>query len=214
VAAQEVKLSFSFTQKSGGFFSRKPRRDFGSHSFSTTAVTDSNGFCTFRNLSIDHPLEGIELKLTATIEPGPYRGKSQTISLAETRQPVEIVLSRGLTASGYLIDVATNKPVPNAEIRLMPQQYSSEREYQGWANAKTDATGRFEFSGLDPTEYRGHINDAYPKGAVLQPQSDGGLSISYPANVQHLNLTPTDPPGEPVRWEVILNPRGSLKPLD
>jgi beta-lactamase regulating signal transducer with metallopeptidase domain len=214
VAAQEVKLSFSFTQKSGGFFSRKPRRDFGSHSFSTTAVTDSNGVCTFRNLSIDHPLEGIELKLTATIEPGPYRGKSQTISLAETRQPVEIVLSRGLTASGYLIDVATNKPVPNAEIRLMPQQYSSEREYQGWANAKTDATGRFEFSGLDPTEYRGHINDAYPKGAVLQPQSDGGLSISYPANVQHLNLTPTDPPGEPVRWEVILNPRGSLKPLD
>jgi beta-lactamase regulating signal transducer with metallopeptidase domain len=214
VAAQEVKLSFSFTQKSGGFFSRKPRRDFGSHSFSTTAVTDSSGVCTFRNLSIDHPLEGIELKLTATIEPGPYRGKSQTISLAETRQPVEIVLSRGLTASGYLIDVATNKPVPNAEIRLMPQQYSSEREYQGWANAKTDATGRFEFSGLDPTEYRGHINDAYPKGAVLQPQSDGGLSISYPANVQHLNLTPTDPPGEPVRWEVILNPRGSLKPLD
>ncbi len=214
VAAQEVKLSFSFTQKSGGFFSRKPRRDFGSHSFSTTAVTDSNGFCTFRNLSIDHPLEGVELKLTATIEPGPYRGKSQTISLAESKQQVEIVLSRGLTASGYLIDVVTNKPVPNAEIRLMPQQYSSEREYQGWANAKTDATGRFEFSGLEPIEYRGSINDAYPKGAVLQPYGDGGLRISYPANVQQLNLIPTDPPAEPVRWEVILNPRGSLKPLD
>jgi beta-lactamase regulating signal transducer with metallopeptidase domain len=214
VAAQEVKLSFSFTQKSGGFFSRKPGRDFGSHSFSTTAVTDSNGFCTFRNLSIDHPLDGIELKLTATIEPGPYRGKSQTISLAESKQPIEIVLSRGLTASGYLIDVATNKPVPNAEIRLMPQQYSSEREYQGWANAKTDATGRFEFSGLEPIEYRGSINDAYPKGAVLQPYGDGGLRISYPADVQQLNLTPTDPPGEPVRWEVILNPRGSLKPLE
>lgn len=214
VAAQEVEMSFSFTQKSGGFFSRKPGRDFGSHSFGTTATTDSNGICTFRGLSLDHPLEGVELKLTVTIKPGPYRGKSQTISPAETKQPVEIVLSRGLTASGYLVDVATKKPVPNAEIRLMPQQYSTEREFQGWANAKTDATGRFEFSGLEPIEYRGSINDAYPKGAVLQPQSDGGLSISYPADVQKLNLTPTDPPGKPVRWEVILNPRGSLKPLE
>lgn len=207
VAAQAVKLSFSFTQKPGGLLSRKSVQVFSSSSFEATSVTDSNGICTFRGLSIDHPLEGIELKLTATTEPGPYRGKSQTISLAETKQPVKIVLSRGLTASGYLIDTATNKPVPNAEIRLMPQQYSAEREYQGWANAKTDATGRFEFSGLEPIEYRGSINDAYPKGAVLQPQSDGGLSISYPANVQQLNLTPTDPPSEPVRWEVILDPR-------
>lgn len=214
VSAQEVKLSFRFSQKPGGLLSRKSVQVFSSSSFEATSVTDSNGFCTFRNLSIDHPLEGIELKLTATIEPGPYRGKSQTISLTESKQQVEIVLSRGLTASGYLIDVATNKPVPNAEIRLMPQQYSAEREYQGWANAKTDATGRFEFFGLEPIEYRGSINDAYPKGAVLQPQSDGGLSISYPANVQQLNLRPTDPPGEPVRWEVILNPRGSLKALD
>ena len=214
VAAQEVKLSFRFSQKPGGLLSRKSVQVFSSSSFEATSVTDSNGICTFRGLSIDHPLEGIELNLTATIEPGPYRGKSQTISLSETRQPVKIVLSLGLTASGYLIDVATNKPVPNAEIRLMPQQYSSEREYQGWANAKTDATGRFEFSGLEPVEYKGHINDAYPKGAVLQPQSDGGLRISYPADVQQLNLTPTDPPGEPVRWEVILNPRGSLKSLE
>ena len=214
VAAQEVKLSFRLSQKPGGLLSRKSVQVFSSDSFEATSVTDSNGVCTFRGLSIDHPLEGIELKLTATIEPGPYRGKSQAVSLAETKQPVEIVLSRGLTASGYLIDVATNKPVPNAEIRLMPQQYSAEREYQAWANAKTDATGRFEFSGLEPVEYRGSINDAYPKGAVLQPQSDGGLSISYPANVQQLSLTATDPPGEPVRWEVILNPRGSLKALD
>jgi hypothetical protein len=214
LGAQEVKLSFRFSQKPGGLLSRKSVQVFSSSSFEATSVTDSNGICTFRGLSIDHPLEGLELNLTATIEPGPYRGKSQTISLAESKQQVEIVLSRGLTASGYLIDVATNKPVPNAEIRLMPQQYSAEREYQGWANAKTDATGRFEFSGLEPIEYRGHISDAYPKGAVLQPQSDGGLRISYPADVQELSLTPTDPPGEPVRWEVILNPRGSLKPLE
>ncbi len=214
VAAQNVSLSFSFTRRSGGLFGRKPRRDFGSHGFSTTAATDSNGICTFRGLSLDHPLEGIELTLTATIVPGPYRGKSQTISLAETRQPVKVVLSRGLTASGYLIDVATNKPVPFADVRVMPQQYSAGRGYQGWATAKTDATGRFEFSGLEPIEYRGSINDASPKGAVLQPYGDGGLRISYPSGVQELNLTPKDPPAEPVRWEVILHPHGSLKPLD
>jgi hypothetical protein len=213
VAAQEVKLSFSFTQRSGGIFNLKPGRGFGSHGFSTTAVTDSKGFCTFRNLSIDHPLKGVELKLTATIEPGPYRGKSQTISLNETGQPIEIVLSHGLTASGFLIDAATNKPIPNAEIRVMPRHFD-QTEFHGLANTKTDATGRFEFSGLEPIEYTGYVNDAYPKGAVLQPQSDGGLRISYPANVQQLSLTPTAPPNEPVRWEVILHPRGSLKPLE
>ena len=213
VAAQEVEMSFSFTQRSGGIFNLKPGRGFGSHSFSTTATTDSNGVCTFRNLSIDHPLEGIELKLTATIEPGPYRGKSHTISLAESKQQVEIVLSHGLTASGFLIDAATNKPIPNAEIRVMPRDFD-QTEFHGLANTKTDATGRFEFSGLEPIGYTGYVNDAYPKGAVLQPRSDGGLSISYPANVQQLDLTPTDPPGEPVRWEVILDPRGSLKPME
>ncbi len=213
VAAKDVELSFSFTQRSGGIFSRKPQRDFGSHGFSTTVATDSNGVCTFRSLSLDHPLEDIELKLTATIEPGPYRGKSQTISLAETKQPVEIVLSRGLTASGYLIDVATNKPVPNAEVRVMPRHFD-QAEFHGLANTKTDATGRFEFSGLELIEYTGYVNDASPKGAVLQPYGDGGLRISYPSGIQQLSLTPTDQPGEPVRWEVILHPRGSLKPLD
>ena len=214
VAAQDVQLSFGFSQKSGGLFSRKSRRDFGSYGFSTTAKTDSGGICTFRGVSLDHPLEGLELKLTATIEPGPYRGKTQTIELSKTKEPVEIVLSRGLTASGFLIDVATNKPIPNAEIRLGPRHYSAEREFQGWASAKADATGRFEFFGLEPIEYTGHVNDASPKGSVLQPYGDGGLRISYPANVQHLTLTATDPPSEPVRWEVIIHPGRSLRPLD
>jgi hypothetical protein len=113
VAAQEVKLSFSFTQRSGGIFNLKPGRGFGSHGFSTTAVTDSKGFCTFRNLSIDHPLKGVELKLTATIEPGPYRGKSQTISLNETGQPIEICHMGSPPAGSSLTPRPTSRsPMP------------------------------------------------------------------------------------------------------
>jgi hypothetical protein len=82
------------------------------------------------------------------------------------------------------------------------------------ANTKTDSTGRFEFSGLEPIEYTGYVNDASPKGAVLQPQGGGGLRISYPAGVEQLSLTATDPPGEPVRWEVIIHPNSPLRPLD
>jgi hypothetical protein len=213
VAAQDVKLNYSFSQKAGGIFSRKSRRDFGSYGFSSNTTTDPNGICVFRGVSLDEPLEGIELKLTATIEPGPYRGKTQTIEFNKTNQPVEIMLSRGLTVSGYLIDVTTNRPIPNAELRVIPR-HSDRSEFHGLANTKSDAAGRFEFSGLEPIEYTGYVNDASPKGAVLQAQGDGGLRISYPAGVEQLSLTATDPPGEPVRWEVILNPRGSLKPLE
>jgi beta-lactamase regulating signal transducer with metallopeptidase domain len=216
VAAQDVKLNCSFSQKAGGIFSRKSRRDFGSYGFSSNTTTDSNGICVFRGVSLDEPLEGIELKLTATIEPGPYRGKTQTIETIEfnkTNQPVEIMLSRGLTVSGYLIDVATNKPIPSAELRLSPRHFDRS-EFHGLANTKTDSTGRFEFSGLEPIEYTGYVNDASPKGAVLQPQGGGGLRISYPAGVEQLSLTATDPPGEPVRWEVIIHPNSPLRPLD
>jgi len=213
VAAQDVKLSYNFSQKPGGLFSRKSGKDFGSYSFSSNAVSDSNGICVFRGLSLDAPLEGIELTLTVTIEPGPYRGKKQTIEINKTNQPVEIMLSRGLTVSGYLIDVTTNKPIPNAELRVMPRDFDRS-EFHGLTNTKSDATGRFEFSGLEPIEYTGYVNDASPKGAVLEPYANGGLRISYPAGVEQLSLTATDPPGEPVRWEVIIHPGKSLKPLD
>jgi len=213
VAAHDVKLNYRFSQKPGGLFSGKSGSDFGSHSFSSNATSDSNGICVFRGLSLDEPLDGLELKLTATIEPGPYRGKKQTIEINKTNQPVEIMLSRGLTVSGYLIDVATNRPIPNAELRVMPRDFDRS-EFHGLTNTKSDATGRFEFSGLKPIEYTGYVNDAYPKGTVLKPHATGGISISYPAGVEQLSLTATDPPGEPVRWEVIIHPGRSLKPLD
>lgn len=213
LASQDVELNYRFSQKPGDLSSRKPGRDFGSYGFSSNATSDSNGICVFRGLSLDEPLEGIELTLTVTIEPGPYRGKTQAIEISKTNQPVEIMLSRGLTVSGYLIDVATNRPIPNAELRVMPRDFDRS-EFHGLTNTKSDATGRFEFSGLEPIEYTGYVNDAYPKGTVLKPHATGGISISYPAGVEQLSLTATDPPGEPVRWEVIIHPGRSLKPLD
>lgn len=199
VVGQEVQLEIGFRQK-------KPDTGF---SFSIASETDSLGFATFENLAVDQPLGPVELTLYCTVKPNPYRGSTTKI---DSSKPIELRMTRGVSASGIVIDSATNKPIPDAEVRIHPRHFD-QASFKQSVTTKTDADGRFRFDGLEPIEYSAYIDHTSPKGTIVTPYGNGGLRFSYPAGVEQHSLT-ASPKGKPVRWEVIIHPGSRLRPAE
>ena len=196
VVGQEIQLEIGFRQ-------RKPV-DTG-FSFSITSETDTLGFATFQNLAVDQPLGPADLTLYGTVKPNPFRGSTTKINASK---PIELRLTRGVSASGVLIDSTTNRPIPDAEVRIHPRHFD-EASFKQSVTTKTDADGRFRFEGLDPIEYSGYVDHTSPKGTIIKAHG-GGFSFSYPAGVEQHSLT-AGPKGKPVRWEVIIHPGSKLR---
>ncbi len=177
-------------------------------SFVLPGETDDTGVADFGHVSLDEPLGRIKLTATVSARPQKFRGKSMVIS---NGPPVVLQLKKGVTGSGVLIDIATNRPVPNADIRLIPRDFN-EADFKGNVTTRTDAQGRFQFDGLEPIDYQGIVEGASPKGTVVTPVGRG-LQFQYPQGVTQFILH-AGPNPIPARWEAVLHPNSGLRPIE
>lgn len=65
-----------------------------------------------------------------------------------------IILKRGGSVAGIVIDAATEKPVPNVDVRLAKESYETEFSQQ---RATTDENGRFTIRDLADGEYKAFL---------------------------------------------------------
>lgn len=194
VVNQLVALNLEFSQPKG-------------HSTSMTVnrATGPDGVANFEDMSIDASIAPLELTLTAEVATTRFIGWRKEIN---PNRPIEIRLERGLSASGVLIEAASGKPIPNAEVRLMPREFGTAK-YRGTPRTKTDANGKFRFEGLEAREYVGYVDGSVPKGTKITPQPDGNVRFEYQSGVEQHRLEPGS--NVPARWEVIIYPGSRLK---
>src|SRR5207237_10296438 len=123
----------------------------------------------------------------------------------DPRQPVEIRLRSGLRASGVLIDAETGKPIPKAEVRLLPRDFGR-AQFRGNIKTKTNERGEFHFDGLKDLEYTGYVDGSVPKVTVVTREA-GGTRFSYPNGVEQHGLRAG---ANNVVWEVLIYPGSPL----
>lgn len=180
-------------------------------SFDLEATTGDFGIATFAESvpAEDSPFVAVTSS-TRVVGPAGHIGFTGKLSELREIAPAmfELQLTRGVSASGTVVDAQTGRPVPNARIRVYPANFAA-ANFKENVRATTDARGEFRFDNLEPMEYRVSIEEAMPKGTVIIPNG-GGYSFRYPSGVTHLSLT--GGAIDPVFWEVELYPGGSLKP--
>jgi hypothetical protein len=199
ISGQVIELEVAFRLKSdanSGF------------SFGINSETDSNGIALFRGLSADQSLGPVVARLTAIAKANPFVGSTTAI---KSGNPLEIRLKKGLVVRGVLIDTKTNRPIPDADLRIVPRDFDQAR-FNHQITAKSDARGQFQFGGLEPIAYTGYVEGASPKGTVVEQLAPQSYRFHYPAGVQQLSLSAEDP--QPIRWEVVIHPNGKLNPLE
>lgn len=180
-------------------------------SFALEATTGEFGMATFAESvpSEDHAAIDVKPALSVTGPDGHVGFTGNLNDLPEIAPSMfELQLSKGVSASGTIVDAQTGRPVPNAKIRVYPANFAAAR-FKENVRTTTDARGEFRFDNLEPMEYRVNIEEAMPKGTVIIPNG-GGYSFRYPSGVTHLSLKGGDV--DPVFWEVELYPGGSLRP--
>jgi hypothetical protein len=190
-----VQLELSFSLENG-------------YSFSTPLVrqTGGDGVALFENMAMGTSIKPLEARLHATIPPVRFRGEQITLSPG---QPVEFRLRRGLSASGLLVEADSGKPIPRAEVRLMPSDFGG-AEFKGNIRTKTNERGEFHFGGLEDREYTAIIDGSVPKGTVIT-RVNGGTQFRYPDGVAEHSLRAG---AQNVRWEVLIYPGSSLTVAD
>jgi beta-lactamase regulating signal transducer with metallopeptidase domain len=179
--------------------------------FSLEATTGDFGISTFAESlpAEDSPFVTVRPEVRV-VGPSGHIGFTGKLSELPVIAPAmfELQLTRGVSASGTLVDAQTGRPVPNARIRVYPANFEA-ANFKENIKTTTDARGEFRFDNLEPMEYRVNIEEAMPKGTVIIPNG-GGYSFRYPNGATHLSLTGGDV--DPVFWEVELYPGGSLRP--
>lgn len=68
--------------------------------------------------------------------------------------PITVQLKPGLTTTGIIIDAATNRPVANLNLELMPASSNHIAKFRDSIQTTTDDTGRFALHNLEPGKYR------------------------------------------------------------
>ena len=199
VGGQKVELNIHFelaTDSTAGL------------SFRIEGESDDQGIAQFGPVSANQNLGPIKTRLNLITKSNPYVGTSNPI---DPGRPVEVKLRKGVAATGIVIDSKSNRPIPNASIRLVPRQFSA-ASFKEAVTGTTDSSGQAHFSGLESIEYTGYIEGAYPKGTVIESVG-GGLRFKYPAGVEQLTLDASRT-SVVFRWEVVIAPNSELKPLD
>jgi beta-lactamase regulating signal transducer with metallopeptidase domain len=180
-------------------------------SFTLEAPTGNFGIATFAESvpTEDSPVVTVRPDVSVTGPAGHIGFTGKLSELPEIAPAMfELQLTRGVSASGTIVDAQTGRPVPNARIRIYPSNFEA-ANFKENIRTTTDARGEFRFDNLEPMKYRVNIEEAMPKGTVIIPNG-GGYSFKYPNGVTHLSLTGGDI--DPVFWEVELYPGGSLRP--
>ncbi len=179
----------------------------GNHSFgaSFNRLTNLAGEATFESVSRVTPGGPLEVQFHAEIAPSQFRGLQEKV---DTNKPIEIRLDRGVSATGIVVDSASGKRIPHAEINVMPKDFMRAK-FHGPISTVTDDQGQFKLEGLEPIEYQGSVEGSVPKGAIVTPHVGGGHRITYPAGVEHHRLRGGDT--NPVHWEVTVYPGSRLK---
>ncbi|MEZ6121906.1 MAG: carboxypeptidase-like regulatory domain-containing protein [Planctomycetaceae bacterium] len=181
--------------------------------FHVPGKSDHDGVVVWEDVLPDVVSEAIAYSGTLRLEniPG-YRG--QFVKLEELKLVngvYDVTLRHGLSASGFVIDADTGRPVPNASVRLHPTDFSR-ADFPGGIEAKTDSTGRFEFTSLEPIEYTGNVRSTTMKGAIVEVRPGGSYRITrFPDPQPTLRLTGGSK--DVVHWEVQLLPGQGLAPL-
>lgn len=191
VVRQQINLSLGFNLTT--FFGTKSTTGF---STGIETETGPDGIAVIRGLGFDQSIHPINCQLTARFIPDKFLGEELAI---DPRQPIEIRLKPGLSASGVLIHAQTGEPVPNREVRIYPSDFSRVK-YKDSIKTRSDAQGRFQFKALEDVEYRGHVEGAVSKGTTITAHPGGGFTFSHPNGPVELKLFPGTK--EPARWEI------------
>lgn len=193
VANQPVTLELSFSQ-------REPAYSFGT---SLQRRTGTDGVARFEDLAVDADIKPLRASFHLNLPPKGYIGVSTAL---DPHRPLEIRLERGLSAAGVVVEADTGKPVPRAEVRIMPRDFAHAR-FKDLIRTRTNERGEFRFDGLEDQEYTGFIEGAVPKGTIVT--RDGrGTHFAYPDPAPEQKLRAGD---QNVRWEVLIYPGSSLK---
>ncbi|MFT5323084.1 MAG: hypothetical protein ACI8P0_000930 [Planctomycetaceae bacterium] len=155
---------------------------------------------------LEHVSDSIPGETTFQIEAaGPFRG--QKLKLDWSSLPDKVVVKRGVSAAGRLVDATTGRGVAGAGFFLFPSP-SKAAEFRDAVWGKTDDDGRFSFECLEAINYQLNISGAVPprvpfrknKRGILEPDfsdiSDGAFpewrirgGLKEPAEIK-VKLTP------------------------
>lgn len=146
-----------------------------SHSFgSADSTTNREGRCVFRG--VNPALPGT---ISVKVEPrGSFCGTKKKLKVNGSLNI--IVLERGLTFRGRVIDHTTGRPMSREKISIWATEGNS--EYPGNFEALTDDRGRFIFEGLQPAIYRIGVRGTHPVGTRVRVDDDGRRWYTRPGN--------------------------------
>lgn len=102
----------------------------------------------------------------------------QSVSLDWDNLPDQLMLKRGVTASGRLVDAETGRGIANASFFLFPQP-SKAATFREAITTKTDEEGRFSFDSLEPVNYMIHLHGAVPPRVPLVKNDRGVVEPDY-----------------------------------
>lgn len=197
VPGQNVDIELAFharTDSKSGFSMRVPARSDSAGRVDAPIVTTSDS------------QRAVEVVLSAIVKPGPMRGDKVTIPASGSGT---LTLKAGVRSHGVVIDSVTDKPIPQARVRIFPRHFQR-AEFRESVETQTDAKGEFVFDGLEAIEYSAYVEDTSPEGTVITPIGASGLRINTPPGAGHSLVGGSE---MPVRWRVVIHPRSKLAPL-
>ena len=124
-----------------------------------------------------HVTDSIPGETTFQIEAvGQFRG--QKLMLDWSALPDKVVVKRGVSAAGRLVDEATGRGLAGAGFFLFPSP-SKNAEFRDAVWGKTDDDGRFSFECLEPVNYQLNLHGAVPPRVPFKKNSREFLEPDY-----------------------------------
>ena len=139
VAKQPVHLEVGFSQA-------EPPSSFATN---LDRRTDADGLAFFDHLALNADITPLRVTYYVSTPPTRFMG---FVTEFDPRRPLEIRLQRGLSASGVVVEAATGKPIPRAEVRIFPRDFAR-AQFKSQIHTKTNERGEFHFEGLEDQEY-------------------------------------------------------------
>lgn len=92
--------------------------------------------------------------------------------------PETVTLSKGVSASGRLVDLKTGRGIAKASFHLYPHPSKAATSKQA-ITASTDEQGNFSFDSLEPINYQLHVYGAVAPRVPLVRNGQGNLEPDY-----------------------------------
>ena len=126
---------------------------------------------------LEHVSDSIPGETTFKIEAaGPFRG--QKLKLDWSSLPDKVVVKRGVSVAGRLVDEATGRGVAGAGFFLFPSP-SKAAEFRDAVWGKTDDDGRFSFECLEAINYQLNISGAVSPRVPFRKNKRGILEPDF-----------------------------------